>query len=221
MRGRGRHATVWLLTALSAFFNLPDATGQDADLTKRITSATPGEAYAKAQKPRRLLVFSQTRGYRHGSIPVGVHALKILGKKTGAFQAIHSEDPEVFEPNTLKQFDAVLLLNTTGELFLAAKMKEMTAPERVIAEKRELRLRKSLLDFVAGGKGLIGIHAATDCFYNWPAYGELIGGYFDGHPWHEKVVIKIDDPGHPLTAPFGEGPLEITDEIYQLSRFSD
>ena len=67
-----------------------------------------------------------------------------------------------------------------------------------------------------GGKGLIGIHAATDCFYKWSDFGELMGGYFDGHPWNEQVTIKLDDPGHPVNAAFGGQPFQVTDEIYQI-----
>jgi hypothetical protein len=63
----------------------------------------------------------------------------------------------------------------------------------------------------------VGVHAATDCFYQWPAYGALIGGYFNGHPWQtDEVAIRNEAPGHPLTAMFGREPFRVTDEIYQF-----
>ena len=64
---------------------------------------------------------------------------------------------------------------------------------------------QNLLDFVEkDGKGVMGIHASTDAYYGNRAYGELSGGYFNGHPWNEKVGVKIDDPKSPLTAMFHE-----------------
>jgi type 1 glutamine amidotransferase len=168
------------------------------DVLAKIREAAPAQAYAKPQKPRKLLLFTLTREFHHDSIPVGIAAMKILGERTGAFEVVHSEDPAIFEPDSLRQFDAICMLNTTGELF------------------EETRRKQAFLDFVSSGKGLVGIHAATDCFYRWPEYGQMIGGYFDGHPWHEDVVIKNEDPGHPLNGMFDGQPLEITDEIYQF-----
>ncbi len=83
-------------------------------------------------------------------------------------------------------------------------------------EAREARAQKRFLDFVRNGKGLVGVHAATDALYQWPEYGELIGGYFSGHPWHEDVRVKLDDPGHPLLAAFSGQDFNVTDEIYQF-----
>ena len=189
---------------------------QEADVLERISAACPHKPYAQPATPRTLLLFTGTRGYRHGSIPVGTVAIKALGEKSGAFAVVHTEDVAVFEPKSLARFDAVCMLNTTGELFTPPDRDKMPEVKRVEATKREVRLKKSLLDFVARGGGLVGIHAAVDCFYEWPEYGELIGGYFNGHPWHEDVVIKLDDPGHPLNGAFEGRPLEIKDEIYQL-----
>ena len=65
-------------------------------------------------------------------------------------------------------------------------------------------------------KGLAGFHAASDSHYNWAAYGELIGGYFDGHPWHQKVGVQLTAPKHPQLAAVGGQRFENTDEIYQF-----
>ncbi len=194
------------------------ALAQPAEVRTRIEAAAPDKPLVQPAQPRRLLVFSGTKGFRHKSIPVGVLALKTLGKQTGAFQVVHSEDIAVFEPQTLRQFDAVCLLNSTGELFVPREMGELQSLERLAALDRDRELKQSFQDFLASGKGLIGIHAATDCFYQWDEYGQTIGAYFDGHPWHEKVAIRVEDPAHPLTAAFGRGPLRITDEIYQFKK---
>ena len=65
------------------------------------------------------------------------------------------------------------------------------------------------------GKGFLAAHSATDTFYDWPEYGEMIGAYFDDHPWAQEVGINVEDPGHPAAAHFGPR-FTITDEIYQF-----
>jgi uncharacterized protein len=67
---------------------------------------------------------------------------------------------------------------------------------------------------VKAGGGFAGTHCATDTLYN-TTYGALVGGYFDGHPWHQKIRIKVEDPKHAAAAGFKNGD-EITDEIYQF-----
>ena len=63
-----------------------------------------------------------------------------------------------------------------------------------------------------------GVHSATDTFYTWPDYLDLVGGYFNGHPWHQAVTIEVVDPGDPLVAFLGNS-LQVDDEIYQISDF--
>lgn len=81
------------------------------------------------------------------------------------------------------------------------------------AKPLEEKYRQSLLDFVRGGRGLVGCHAATDCYYGWKEYGEMIGAYFTGHPY-SRIVVKNEDPSHPVNAAFGGKGFEINDEIY-------
>ena len=181
------------------------------EITK-ITQAMPETAPAKPQKARKLLVFTLTRGFPHSSVPVAAKAFEIMGQKTGAFEAVLSDDIAMFEPEKLRQFDAVVMDNTTGDPF-AGDTKNLTPEEQKTAKDRSARLRQSLLDFVRGGKGIIGVHAATDCFYNWKEYGEMMGGYFNGHPFYD-IVVKNDDAKNPINAAFqGEG-FAIRDEMY-------
>ena len=77
-------------------------------------------------------------------------------------------------------------------------------------------LKQSLMDFVKQGKGVIGIHAATDNFYDWPEAAEMMGGLFNGHPWHEKVSVKVEKPKHPVCEAFNGQTFEVVDEIYQF-----
>lgn len=176
------------------------AIAQTPEELQKIKDALPKSATVKPAKARKLLVFSLATGFKHESIPYGEKAFELMGQSTGAYQPILSKEMSVFEPANLKQFDAVLMNNTTGELF--------TTPS----------LQQSLVDFVKSGKGFAAIHSAADCCYTWPSYGDIIGGYFDGHPWNadSKVSIKIDDPKHPVAKAFGDAGFDITDEIYQF-----
>lgn len=173
-----------------------------ADMVARIEAAAPATATVAPQAPRKVLVFTGCGegGFYHSSIPVAAKAMEILGAKTGAYEATVTDDPAAFNPESLNAFDAVIMDNNTGAPF--------TDPA----------VRQNFLDFVRNGKGLVGIHAATDCFYDWAEYGEMIGGYFDGHPWTADgtVAVKIDDPAHPVNAAFNGQGFTISDEIYQF-----
>jgi len=155
----------------------------------KISAAMPLRPPARPARPRKLLVFWLCKGFFHGSIPVGNKAFEIMGEETGAFQVTFSNDMAVFTPDKLKAFDAILFNNTT----------RLDFPKKA--------QRKALMDFVKGGKGVIGIHAATDNFYNWPEAAAMMGGLFDGHPWGAggTWAVKIDDPKHPINKPFRPG----------------
>ena len=195
-----------LLAAALTVSNAQKGNKAKAKHADKITASLPAKAPAKPKAARKVLVFSKTAGFRHGSIPTGVEAMKQIGKATGAFEVTATEDDSFFEPEKLKAFDAVVFLNTTGEVF---KSKEAG---------REDRLKKSLVDFVKSGKGLIGTHSATDTYKNWKDYNDMMGGAFAGHPWHTKIKVKNLDPDHPLTAAFGGKDFEIADEIYQFRK---
>jgi type 1 glutamine amidotransferase len=171
-----------------------------ADLAA-ISAALPTKAAAEPKKPHKVLVFWRAEGFVHPSIPYGVEAVKQLGEKTGAFTTQSSDEMAVFDPESLKQFDTVVFVNTTQLHF--------DNPVH----------RKALLDFVASGKGVVGIHAASDNFPNWPEGQELMGGLFHGHPWHagDLVAVKLDDPLHPLNKGFNNQGFRLKEEIYQIT----
>jgi hypothetical protein len=200
----------------------PNSERPPDEAAAKIAAALPDKAPAPPAKPRRLLVFSVTNGFRHASIPTGKVALAELGRKTGAFEAVISDDLAEFEPGRLATYDAVCFLNTTMDVFMPhpQQLKRMSAEEKAEAEARADRLRAALRDFVHGGRGFVGIHAATDTLYNWAEYGRMIGGYFDGHPWTADTPVSVKvEPGrehHPLVAMFGGRNLNLVEEIYQL-----
>ncbi len=189
---------------------------------EKIGEALPAEAYAKPEKPRKLLVFSRTNGFRHESIATGKIALTEMGKKTGAYEAVVSEELVNFEKDNIGQFDAICFLSTTQNPFSPFKeeLEKMSDEQKTKAGEYEMQLKENLMAYVKGGGGFVGIHAATDTFYEWAEYGQMINGYFDGHPWGAgtKVSIKVE-PGqeeHPLAEMFGGENMEFKEEIYQL-----
>jgi len=173
-----------------------------AEEVQKIGNAVPKQATVKPDKPRKMLVFWLCEGFFHTSIPLVNEALVQIGKTTGAYETVVTNDMSVFKPESLKQFDAVCFNNTTGLKFNPEKTPELC---------------KSLMDFVRGGKGIIGIHAATDNFNEWPEAQEMMGGKFTGHPWGGggTWAIKIDEPDHPLMAAFKGKGFKINDEIYR------
>ncbi len=204
------------LFAFSLFvLQTADAKDVKPEVVEKIKAALPDEAPAKPKKPRKVLIFSKTNGFRHGSIPVGALSLTMLGEKTGAYEAVHSEDESMFEPKTLAQFDAVIMLNTTGEVFRPRQLPK-DADQKKAALEREERLKQSLVDFVKSGKGLAGTHSATDTYKRWDEYNKMVGGAFAGHPWHTEVPVRLLDPDHPLNKVFGGQGFTVRDEIYQF-----
>jgi hypothetical protein len=155
---------------------------------------------ARAERsPERILYFTLSAGYRHEVIPLSKSILTQLGRSSGDFEVTATEDISEFSTDTLKRYAGVMFF-TTGEL-------PMNDAEKA-----------ALLNFVRSGGGFLGVHSATDTFYTWPDYLDLIGGYFDGHPWHQAVTIKVVDPGNPLVAHLGDS-LQVEDEIYQIRDF--
>ena len=141
----------------------------------------------------------------------------MMGDNTHAYTAHHTEDESFFEPEKLKLFDAVVMLNTTGKVF-----REKGTPPRAKEEsERERMLKKSLEDFVKSGKGLVGIHAGGDTYNDWKDYTMMMGTSFDSHPWNiTKITAKNLDPKNPVNAVFEGKDFEIEDEIYMFKPFA-
>ena len=174
---------------------------------RKIEAAIPAKAFAVPAKPRKLLIFNLNVGYPgHRSIAHAELAFTLMGRKTGAFDVVASRDPSVFAPASLGQFDAVLLNNTVGNLF------------------QDPALRRSLIEFVERGKGLMGVHGTTVAFTHWPGakedwpeFGLMLGARGANHrDSDERVFIKLDDPGHPINQPFGGQGFEYRDEFFRV-----
>lgn len=147
----------------------------------------------------RALVFSKTQGFRHQSIPEGVSALKKLGEKH-RFQVYATEDASVFTKESLEKFDVIIMMSTTGDIFNDAQ-------------------KKAFQDFLASGKGVVGIHSAADTEYNWEWYNKMMGAQFNHHPHQQTARIKVVDQDHPATYHLNENWLR-TDEWYEYKNFN-
>jgi type 1 glutamine amidotransferase len=132
-----------------------------------------------AKKPL-VLIFSKTNGFRHSSIPVGIEAIKKLGEANG-FEVEATEDSLAFNYKNLKKYSAIIFLSTTGKIF---------GPDQ----------EKALQEYMHHGGGYVGIHAATDCEYDWQWYGNLSGGYFKSHPSQQEAKLEIVNKNHPSTS---------------------
>jgi type 1 glutamine amidotransferase len=184
-----------------------EADKRKADAAKRveqnkakIDAALPEKAAATPSKPRKVLIYTKALGFVHDSIPLGAYAFEAMGKKTGAYESVVTDDPMLFEADSLKNFDAVILVSTTGEQF----GKDKNTNER---------LRKSFTDWVKAGHGVAGVHAATDAGYQWKDYGDMMGAYFREHPFG-NIVAKNEDPTSPINAAFKGEDFKYGDEIY-------
>ena len=212
-----KHLTAFIAVAVIAGTARSAPKPPTADEVAKMERAAPAEATVRPAKPRKLLVVSGCEGFPHSSIPHGAKAFEIAGRKTGAFSTVEVQDLSILEKPEFDTFDAIVMNNCTVRLpLLNIDTGGMSDAEKQAAEAREAKAQKRFLDFVRNGKGLVGVHAATDALYGWPEYGELIGGYFSGHPWNENVRVKLDDPGHPLLAAFNGQGYDVADEIYQF-----
>jgi type 1 glutamine amidotransferase len=129
-------------------------------------AALPATAPAKPKQPRKVLVLGKAAGFVHSSIPLAARTIEEMGKKTGAWTTTITYDPADINEANLKQYDAIFLASTTGAFLDDPNDAAATAARR-----------KALIDFVRGGKGLAGIHAATDSYHqNRPAPGADAAG---------------------------------------------
>jgi type 1 glutamine amidotransferase len=173
----------------------------------KIEQAIPSKAPAVPAKARKLLIFDRNVGY--GGHPSAAHAnlaFTLMGKKTGAFEAVVRQDPSAFAAESLRQFDAVFFNNTVGNLF------------------EDPALRRNLLEFVSGGGGVMGVHGATVAFTRWPGahedwpeFGAMLGARGASHrDSDERVFVKLDDPDHPITRAFGGKGFFYRDEFFRV-----
>ena len=149
-----------------------------------------GGSSADAAKPRRLeILFMGDKVGHHKPAERVPQIMAALGPK--GFNFTYTDDLEDLNPETLAKYDALLLFANWDSI----------APQQA----------KSLLDFVASGKGFIPVHCASYCFRNNPEVVKLIGGQFWRHTW-DTIQPVWTKPDHPAIA--GVKPFKTVDETY-------
>jgi len=168
-----------------------------------------GAQSTAAPATKHLLVIGEEKGYRHEAVSHAMAVIERLGKETGLWDTTLRTDTEAltkkkleYNAKNLNDFDAILFF-TGGDL-------EMDAQQKA-----------DFISFIRDdGKGFIGIHSAAITFVNWPEYGEMIGGYYDEHPWLTfDAPIVVEDPDFPGMHTFPHS-FVLRDEIYQMKNYS-
>lgn len=160
---------------------------------------------APVQEPPRVLFLTHSAGFTHGVVKRAEQARlafaenALIDAAKGRMIIDPTQDCADINAENLARYDAVLFY-TTGELPIPGDGKE------------------ELIEWIRKGGAFAGSHCATDTFYKFPEYMDLIGGAFAGHPWHKEVGIRVEDPSHPAVAHLGSN-FKITDEIYQFRDF--
>jgi type 1 glutamine amidotransferase len=126
----------------------------DPEDVKAMVAALPAKPGVRPKQARKVLVLGRAAGFIHSSIPLAARTVEEMGKKTGAWSTTITYDAADINEQNLKQYDAIFLASTTGNFLDDPNDAAATAARR-----------KAFLDFVRGGKGLAGIHAASDSYH--------------------------------------------------------
>ncbi len=158
----------------------------------------------QAPKKKKLLAIGDVKGFQHDSVSHGLATIERLGRESGLYDTYIRTDTQLLTKSkiggnakNLDYFDAVLFY-TTGELDMSPQQKD------------------DFMSFIkVDGKGFIGAHSALDTFYAWHEYGDMIGGYFNDHPWGVfDAPVIVEDRKFPAMKAFAP-TFTIRDEIYQ------
>ncbi|MBQ0980426.1 ThuA domain-containing protein [Micromonospora sp. M61] len=141
---------------------------------------------ASAAPAFRALLFTKTAGYRHDSIPAGI-AMFQQQAAANNFELVATEDSSVFTASNLATFDVIIMFQTSGMVWTSAAQ------------------RQAVEGYLASGKGIVGVHNATDMGIEseYPWWDQTING--GAHmPEHSPGVLPgtaiVADKQHPSTA---------------------
>src|SRR5690349_15407906 len=165
---------------------------------------------AQTAAPRKkLLIIGEEKGYRHEAVSHAMATLERLGRQTGLWDTTIRTDTECLTKKKL-EYNAKNLNDFDAVFFYTGGTLEMDEQQKA-----------DFLSFIRDdGKGFVGAHSTTITWTKWPEFGEMIGGYFDEHPWNTFAApILVEDPGFPG---MGQWPraFTLTDEIYQIKNYS-
>ncbi len=173
-------------------------------------SALPPAPHVKEVRMKHVLVIGQTKDWEHDSVSDTMAAVYNLGKESGLWDTTMRTDTKLLtkkeltrNAKNLNYFDLIVFASTSGELDMDESQKQ------------------DMMSFIKDdGKGFVGIHAALDTNHNWPEFGEMLGGWFDEHPWMTfEAPIVVEDPNFPAMRHFPAAFVKY-DEIYQPKSWS-
>ncbi|MGA2617231.1 MAG: ThuA domain-containing protein [Thermoguttaceae bacterium] len=181
--------------------------------SKEMEKLAPDKPLVAPLKPRKLLCWG--RHWTHMANSFAEEAVKILGRKTGAFEVLATDDPQVLLPEKLKDFDAIFFNSLHDRCpFLPPWLNDMPKEEQAAAQELDQKIKQSILKFVGeDGKGIAAIEGAIAAHQDWKEWGELMGAFYAGH-YTARLAIKVADPAHPLTACLVGQDYRVMDNAY-------
>lgn len=174
-------------------FTLLVACGIQSCSSSATNTQTPMAAEEENTDSSRILVFSKTSGYYHESIPDGIAAIQKLGNEHNV-RVDTTKNAAYFHPDSLRNYDAVVFLSTTQDVLNAQQ-------------------EEAFMQYIQGGGGYAGIHAAADTEYDWPWYNRLVGAYFLSHPKQQSATVRVNNKSHASTSHLPDEWV-IFDELY-------
>jgi uncharacterized protein len=173
---------------------------------------------AAADDVPRVLVYSGTQAFRHGSIAHGNPIIKALADKTGAFTVDFTEDPGLITPRNLEKYDIILFNSPSGMRTGTTDWPATTCQTTMVLCDRAPftpEQREAFIDWIGCGGGFVGLHQAMDAWHDWPEWDELVGMVFLSHHANAEAEIFVTG-GHPAAAAFGEvgHKFNLRDEFY-------
>jgi hypothetical protein len=147
----------------------------------------------------RVLVVTHTEGFRHDSIAAAEAAIRDIGIESSVFSTDYCRTADdvrrMLTAEALAPYRAVVFANTTGSL----PIPDLAA----------------FLAWIAGGRGFVGIHSASDTYHEQPAYLAMLGGEFVTHGKIVEAEVRVDDASHPSVAHLAPA-FRIEDEFYRF-----
>ena len=145
---------------------------------------TSGPALAAPAQPSngiqyKVLVFTKAAAERHASTAAGVTAIRQLGQQL-RFTVEVTDDNRKFDEPHLKQFRAVVFLNTSGDVLTDAQQAAFEA-------------------YYRDGGRFVGIHSAIETETNWSSLTDVLGTRATGSSAEYPATLKVADRVHPAS----------------------
>lgn len=190
----------------------------DENWKQNIERLAPSKTNFPFSEKKKILVFSLYTGFQHWVIPHTTEMIKIISKKSGAFEVVESIDINQFEKENLAQYDAVVMNNTCSKpehrnLFWDQLNIEQDK-DSVSLMSKAMELEQNLIDYVKNGGGLFLLHGAVTTQNNSMDFSKLVGASFDYHPPQQTIHIQLEDAEHPLVKHFPANGFVHVDEPY-------